>query len=52
MPTNKRSWRHIPSPYVEHHVERTAREENRSISNMCETLLRAADTPKASGASI
>jgi hypothetical protein len=42
MPTNKRSWRLIPSPYVERHVERMAREENRSLSNMCETLLRAA----------
>jgi hypothetical protein len=38
--TRRRSWRIIPSTFVEHHVERLAREENRSLSNMCETLLR------------
>jgi hypothetical protein len=40
--TRRRSWRIIPSTFVEHHVERMARVENRSLSNMCETLLRAA----------
>jgi hypothetical protein len=38
--TRRRSWRIIPSTFTEHHVERMAREENRSLSNMCETLLR------------
>jgi hypothetical protein len=34
-----RSWRLNPSPFVEHHVERLAREENRSLSNMMERLI-------------
>jgi hypothetical protein len=40
--TRRRSWRIIPSTFVEHHVQRMALVENRSLSNMCETLLRAA----------
>jgi hypothetical protein len=40
MTTSRRSWRIIPSQFVEHHVEKLAREENRSLANMCEMLLR------------
>ncbi len=35
----KRSWRLNPSAFIEHHVERLAREESRSLSNMMERLL-------------
>jgi hypothetical protein len=39
MPSPKRSWRVIPNRFVEHHVTRLARDEGRSLSNMCARLL-------------
>jgi hypothetical protein len=40
MTIQRRNWRVTPSEFVAHHVERLAREENRSIANMLEMLLR------------
>jgi hypothetical protein len=40
MTTSNRNWRIKPSEFTAHHVERLAREENRSLSNMMEMLLR------------
>jgi hypothetical protein len=42
MTTSRRNCRIKPSEFVEHHVERLAREENRALANMMEMLLREA----------
>jgi hypothetical protein len=39
---NKRYWRINPTPFVEQHVERMAKEESRSLSNMMDVLLKQA----------
>jgi CopG-like RHH_1 or ribbon-helix-helix domain, RHH_5 len=39
---NKRYWRINPTPFVEQNVERMAREESRSLSNMMDVLLKQA----------
>jgi hypothetical protein len=44
MTTPRRNWRVTPSEFVARHVERMAREENRSIANMCEMILGKAST--------
>ncbi len=43
-----RHWRIKPDDYVGHHVERIAREENRTLANTLERLLREAISARRS----
>jgi hypothetical protein len=38
-PSSRRSWRIVPSSYLESQIETLARRENRSLSNMLARLL-------------
>jgi hypothetical protein len=37
--TKRPSWRVIPDTFLQHHVTRLARDEGRSLANMCARLM-------------
>jgi len=40
--TKRASWRVIPDTFLQHHVTRLARDEGRSLANMCAWLMNEA----------